>query len=164
MNERMELIIRINKEAGSDEFYQASQNLGILAARSFREEQGRERQNRHRAQMTGLENIAETTLKVTDVLDYIKKQTARQRGWQNKVGAHGERFGESLKTYVENGLDTFLANVCYGFIDDTTYEGKLKRQEAYLELIRQLVRQLVVRYEYQISEDQINPTKENVAP
>jgi len=159
MNKRMELIIRINKEAGSDEFYKVSQNLGMLAAKSFREEQGRERQHRHRAQMTGLENIAATTLKVTDVLDYIKKQTARQRGWQNKVGSHGERFGESLKTSIESGLETFLDNVCHDFIDRTTYEGKLERQGAYLELIRQLVRQLVVQYEYQIS-----LAEENVAP
>ena len=152
MNKRMELIIRVNKEAGKDDFYAASQRLGLLAAQSFRDEQGRERQNRHRAQMTGLENIAETTLKVTDVLDYIKKQTARQKGWQNKVGKQGERFGESLKTYIESGLQPFVDSVCSnGFINDSTLEDKLERQRVYLELIRQLIRQLVVQYEYQIS-------------
>ena len=148
--ERMELIIRVNRDAGKDEFYAASQRLGLLAAQSFRDEQGRERQNRHRAQMTGLENIAETTLKVTDVLDYIKKQTARQKGWQNTVGKQGERFGESLKTYIESGLKPFVDSICSDS-NDATLEGKLKRQDAYLALIRQLVRQLVVQYEYQIS-------------
>jgi hypothetical protein len=152
MKKRIELIIRVNKQAGSEDFYQKSQELGMLAAQSFREELGRERQQRHRAQMTGLENIAETTLKVTDVLDYIKKQTARQRGWQKEVGAHGERFGESLKNYIESGLETFLSKVCNDFIDSTTDEGKQDRQEAYLELVRQLIRQLVVQYEYQVSQ------------
>ena len=38
MKKRIELIIRVNKEAGSEEFYQKSQDLGILAAQSFREE------------------------------------------------------------------------------------------------------------------------------
>lgn len=152
MKKRIELIIRVNKQAGSEEFYKASQNLGMLAARSFREEQGRERQQRHRAQMTGLENIAETTLKVTDVLDYIKKQTARQPGWKKEVGANGERFGETLKSYIESGLESFINNVCNGFIDRTTDEGRQDRQEVYLQLVRQLIRQLVVQYEYQVSQ------------
>jgi hypothetical protein len=152
MKKRIELIIRVNKQAGSEEFYKKSQDLGMLAAQSLGEEQGRERQQRHRAQMTGLENIAETTLKVTDILDYIKKQTARQKGWQKEVGANGERFGESLKKYIESGLETFVNNVCYGLIDRTTDEGKQERQEAYLQLVRQLIRQLVVRYEYQVSQ------------
>lgn len=152
MKKRIELIIRVNKEAGSEEFYKKSQNLGILAAQSFREEQGRERQQRHRAQMTGLENIAETTLKVTDVLDYVKKQTARQKGWQKEVGANRERFGESLKKCIESELKTFVDNVCNGFIESATDEGKRDRQEAYLQLVRQLIRQLVVRYEYEVSE------------
>lgn len=152
MKKRIELIIRVNRQAGSEEFYRKSQDLGVLAAQSFREEQGRDRQQRHRAQMTGLENIAETTLKVTDILDYIKKQTARQRGWQQEVGPRRERFGERLKTSIESGLEPFLNNVCNGFIDSATEEGKQDRQEAYLLLARQLIRQLVVRYEYQVSQ------------
>lgn len=152
MKKRIVLILRVNKEAGSDEFYSESQKLGILAAQSFREERI-EQQQRHRAQLTGLENIAETTLKVTDVLDYIKKQTARQRGWQKEVGENKERFGESLKKQIESGLEPFVNNVCNGFIDPTTPEGKQDRQQAYLELVRQFIRQLVVRYEYEMSKE-----------
>lgn len=149
MKKRVELIIRVNKEAGSEEFYQESQHLGTLAALSFREERDK---SRHRAQMTGLENIAETTLKATDVLDYIKKQTARPRGWQIQVGEKRERFGESLKTYIESGLEPYLERVCSGgFITTTTEEGKQERRNAYLELIRQLIRQIVVQYEYQVT-------------
>ena len=155
MKKRVELIIRVNKEAGSEPFYQASQHLGTLAALSFQEEQGRDRRNRHRAQMTGLENMAETTLKATDVLDYIKKQTARQRGWQTQVGEKRERFGESLKNYIERDLEPYLENVCSGgFITTTTEEGKQERRNAYLELIRQLVRQIVVQYEYQVTQQE----------
>ncbi len=162
MKKRIELIIRVNKQAGSEDFYKKSQDLGMLAVRSFREEQGSEKQERHRSQMTGLENIAETTLKVTDILDYIKKQTAHQKGeqgWKKKVGAKGELFGEVLKKDIESGLETFINNVCNGFIDSTTDEGKQERQEVYLQLIRQLIRQLVVRYEYEMSliEERIKP-------
>ena len=149
MTKRMELIIRVNREAGSEEFYKKSQDLGLLAVQCFREEQ-----ERHRSQMTGLENIAETTLKVTDVLDYIKKQTAHQRdpqGWKKKVGANGELFGQVLKEDIETGLGPFIDKVCEDFINSTTDEGKQERQEVHLLLIRQLVRQLVVRYEYEMS-------------
>lgn len=148
---RMELIVRVNKEAETEAFYAKSQELGLLAAQSFREEHGRERQQRHRAQMTGLENIAETSLKVTDVLDYIKKQTARQKGWQNKVGTRGERFGDTLKEVIEHGLEPFIQNVCFEFINITSDEGKQERQEVYRQLIRQFIRQMVVQYEYEVS-------------
>ncbi|MBV9688663.1 MAG: hypothetical protein JO202_03025 [Ktedonobacteraceae bacterium] len=155
MTKRMKLIIRVNEQAGSEEFYKKSQHLGLLAVQCFREEQ-----ERHRSQMTGLENIAETTLKVTDVLDYIKKQTAHQRekqgqreqqGWKKKVGANGELFGQVLKEDIETGLDSFINKVCENFINSTTDEGKQERQEVHLLLIRQLIRQLVVRYEYEMS-------------
>jgi len=52
----------------------------------------------------------------------------------------------------ENGLETYIDAVCRGFIDSTSAEGKYERQEVYLHLIRQLIRQIVVRYEYQIEE------------
>src|SRR6266567_6802616 len=130
MKKRIELIIRVNKQAGSEDFYKKSQELGMLAAQSFRGERESDKQERHRSQMTGLENIAETTLKVTDVLDYIKKQTAHQKGeqgWKKKVGANGELFGEVLKKCVESGLETFVEDVCNGFIDSTTDAGKQER-------------------------------------
>ncbi len=80
MNKRTMIILRVNEQA--EQFYDKSEELGTLAAQSFLEEHRRERRERHRAQMTGLENIAETTLKATDVLDYIKKQIARQPAWK----------------------------------------------------------------------------------
>lgn len=146
----IELTIQINKQAGSEEFYNKSLELGMLAVKSFKGEQ-----ERHRSQMTGLENIAETTRKVTDVLDYIKKQTAHQRGddqgWKKKVGAKSELFGELLKEYIENGLKPFVDTVCNDLdINSTSDPSKQDRQKIYLELVRQCIRQLVVQYEYQI--------------
>ncbi len=143
MNKRTKILLRINEQA--ELFYDKSQELGILAAQSFREEHGKERQQRHRAQMTGLENIAETTLKVTDVLDYIKKQIARQEGWRHK------NFGETLKSYIENNLKADVASICASVgIDDKTEEDRRERQQIYLLLIRQFIRQIVVQYEYYV--------------
>lgn len=161
MNTHIALITQVNKAAGSDAFYARSQALGLLAVRAFSDEQKSEKQERHRSQMTGLENIAETTGKVTDVLDFIKKQTAHQKvqqehqkegqGWKKKVGAKGELFGEILKNELESGLEPYIKNVCHDFIDTTTDEGRQQRQEVYLLLIRQFIRQLVVQYEYEMS-------------
>jgi hypothetical protein len=158
MNRHTELIIRVNEQAGTKEFYEKSQGLGKLAVEAFREDGGQER---HRAQMTGLENIAETTLKVTDVQDYIKKQTGQQRvqrekeaqgqGWKKKVGPHGELLGQLFIDHIENGLNTFVERACIDFIDSATEQGKREEQKVRLELVRQFIRQLVARYEYEMA-------------
>lgn len=148
MNKRMMIIIQVNEQA--ELFYKKSQELGTLAAQSFLEEHGKDRRQRHRAQMTGLENIAETTRKTTDVLDYIKKQIARQPGWKKVYD--GKSFGESLKTYIENDLKAELKMVCTNIgIGEKTDQELQAQREIYLLLVRQLIRQIVVQYEYHIS-------------
>lgn len=148
MNRRTMIILNVNKEA--EDFYAASQELGELAAKTFSQESDRGRE-RHRSQMTGLENIAETTQKWTDVLDYIKKQMARQRGWTKVYD--GKSFGESLKNYIEVELRKSLTHVCNRVqIGDESYDDKRDRQQVYLYLIRQFIRQVVVQYEYKASE------------
>ena len=148
MNKRTMIMLRVNEQA--ELFYEKSQELGILAAQSFGGERGKEpQQQRHRAQMTSLENIAETTLKATDVLDYIKKQIARQAEWRNKG------FGENLKSYIEKNLKADVATICASVgIDNKTEEDRRERQQIYLLLIRQFIRQIVVQYEYRVSQSE----------
>lgn len=144
MNRRTMIILRVNEEA--EGFYAKSQELGELAAKTFSQES-----ERHRSQMTGLENIAETTLKWTDVLDYIKKQMARPRGWTKDHD--GKSFGESLKNYIEEELPKNVTRVCNRVhIGDESDGDKRDRQQVYLYLIRQFIRQVVVQYEYKASE------------
>ena len=177
-------MILVNERA--EDFYDKSEQLGTLAAETFLEEihyQGHggltskdERTlQRHRAQLTGLENIAETTLKAADVLDYIKKQIARpdRKGWREEYkGEHfgeslkqmeaykGKRFGESLKQMIENNLKADVEHICAEMrIGKESDEHKRDRQYIYLQLIRQLVRQVVVQYEYRVSE--IEEKKQN---
>jgi hypothetical protein len=140
------IMLRVSEQA--ELFYDKSQELGILAAQSFGGERGKElQQQRHRAQMTGLENIAETTWKATDVLDYIKKQIARQAEWRNKG------FGENLKSYIEKNLKADVDTICTSVgIDNKTEEDRRERQQIYLLLIRQFIRQIVVQYEYHVSQ------------
>ncbi len=153
MNKRTMIMVRINEQA--EQFYAKSQTLGTLAAKSFHEVRGAEKA-RHRAQMTGLENIAETTLKVSDVLDYIKKQIARQQGWTRQID--GQSFGESLKSYIEGDLKTAVNRVCVSVgIGNESEQDTRERQKIYLDLVRQLIRQIVVQYEYIIAKEEGSP-------
>lgn len=141
------LLLRINEEAES--FYKQSEALGQLAAQAFLEERKGDRQRKHRAQMTGLENIAETMLKVSDVLDYIKKQIARQPGWVKEY--NGQQFGESLKNFIEKDFAKNVQRICKKVGNENqSEEEQRERQYIYLQLIRQCIRQLVVHYEYRI--------------
>ena len=160
-------MLLVNERA--EGFYARSEALGSLAARTFLEEihysgHGALTSNevktlqRHRAQLTGLENIAETTLKASDVLDYIKKQIARpdRKGWREEY--QGQRFGENLKRMIEQDLwadvDAICATMHNGNASD---EEKRERQYIRLQLIRQLIRQLVVQYEYSVSQIEEEP-------
>jgi len=128
--------------------------------------------------LTGLESIAESSLKTSDILDYIKKQIARSepsKDWRTEVkedpatGESQQGFGESLKTYLEKDLSDRLNVVCsnVGIVtklekgkskqDSEIEKEKLKahrwkRQDIHLRLIREFIRQMVVQYEYRTGE------------
>ena len=107
---------------------------------------------RHRSQMTGLENIAESTFKTSDVFDYIKKQTARFPHWRQPSRSAARGFGESLQVYLEVELVSKRDKVCTRLkFGDTSYDDKQERRRVYLLLIRQFIRSMVVEYEYQVS-------------
>ena len=147
MNPEMKIIREVHIQA--ENFYNDAVKLGDHAAFVLRAQ--------HRSQMTNLENIAESAFKTTDIFDYIKKQTARLVQWRqpfpdDKDGNVG--FGERLKRYLEENLQTKLETVCSPNrlnIGDTTDEDKQERRRIYLLLIRQFIREMVVEYEYQVS-------------
>jgi hypothetical protein len=166
-----QIILRINKCAGDDEFYAMSKEMGDFAARVFIEETERDPQpsrqsteqkekalDKHRAQLTGLETIAETTLKVTDVLDFIKKQMARQKPWREiytgeNAELQGKRFGECLMIYIERYIKPQADTICDEEVirNRNTDEWKREHQHIYLQLVRQFIRQIVAHYEYCVS-------------
>ncbi|HZO72939.1 MAG TPA: hypothetical protein VFB60_12110 [Ktedonobacteraceae bacterium] len=114
--------------------------------------------NRHRSQMTGLENVAESSFKTSDVFDYIKRQTARQSYWRqpSPEGKNSDvGFGERLKNYLEKELTEKRAIICDHLnIGNTTDEERQERRRIYLLLIRQFIRHMVIHYEYRVSTSQ----------
>lgn len=138
MNQQMKILKEIAQAADSDDFYNRAKEFGGIASSAF--------DSRHRSQMTNLENIANSTLKVTDVLDYIKKQVARankDKTWRKN------NFGTLVKEHIEQNLRTLRHEICRRLegIEETSLDG----QRIYLDLIREFVRQLVVHYEYQVT-------------
>ena len=153
MNPEMKIIREVNIQA--ENLYNTAVKLGDHAAYALKAQ--------HRAQMTNLENIAESAFKATDILDYIKKQTARFTYWrqpfpEDKDASVG--FGERLKNFLENQLKTTLESICGPRrlnIGNTTDEDKQERRRIYLLLMRQFIRQMVVEYEYQVSLGNASP-------
>ncbi len=148
MNKDMQIIREVSAVAKSDAFYEKAEKLGQHAAYALKAS--------HRAQMTGLENIAESTFKSTDILDYVKKQSARFPYWRQNFPQGdnpNEGFGESLKKYLEQDLRTRRDTLCNGRlkIGDKTDEDKQYRRRVYHLLLRQFIRQMVVEYEYRVS-------------
>ena len=142
MNQTMKIIREVNYQA--ELFYEEAVSMGDHAASAL----GRDR----RAQMTSLENIAESTLKATDVFDFIKKQIARHDHWRKPSRHHTDPqqgFGERLRVYLEQSLLPRISAVCEAA--GVSNEEQRLRREIYLQLIRQFIRQVVVQYEYRVN-------------
>ena len=138
MNQQMKILREVAQIVDTNDFYNRAKEFGEKASDAFG--------SRHRNQMTNLENIANSTLKVTDVLDYIKKQVARSN--KNETWRK-HNFGKRVKEHIEQNLCTQRRDICRELegIEETSLEG----QRIYLNLIREFVRQLVVHYEYWVA-------------
>src|SRR5437764_351160 len=147
MNIEMKIIREVSLEA--EECYPETVKLGDHAAYALK--------SRHRAQLTGLENIAESTFKTSDILDYIKKQIARFSHWRRPdptANNPQQGFGERLKDYLEQELPSRVERICERKrlnIGKATDKDKQWRRQIYLLLMRQVIRQIVVQYEYRVS-------------
>lgn len=143
-----ELKMKIEAELAAEQSYEDSLKLGVHAAQVITD--------RHRSQLTGLENIADSAFKVTDIFDYVKRQTSRNTFWREAHrDAHkvysDEPFGKRLLNYLENDLLQKRNRICdkIGIGEKTDEEFRLRRH-IYLLLIRQFVRQMVIQYEFDL--------------
>lgn len=146
MKIKMQIILEVTRQA--ENFYEEAIQIGDHAAYALKA--------KHRSQMTGLETLAESALKASDVLDYIKRQTARFSYWRETFpqDASNQIFGERLKEYVEKTLVDKRNAICHKEqlnIGDKTDEEQRLRRYIYMLLIRQFLRQVIVQYEYRVS-------------
>jgi hypothetical protein len=143
MNPEMKIIREVSDQV--DDFYGDAVRLGDHAAYALKAI--------HRAQMTGLENVADNTFKSSDVFDFIKKQTARFSYWRQPFPEHkdtNQGFGLRLMDYLGHDLMARLKTVCDRLgIGDGSIEEKQERRRIYLMLIREFIRKMVAEYEIQ---------------
>ena len=115
----------------ADSFYAKAEQLGGRAARAL--------SDKKRSQINGLEGIANSALKTSDVFDYIKVRTARQEEWRK------ENWGPDLLDYLSRDLRDQRKSICQQLnIDANSAEGI----QVHLLPIREFVRQLAAHYEY----------------
>ena len=129
----LKIIREVSDQA--ENFYNEAVTLGNLAADTLKE--------RHRSQMTSLENIAESTFKTSDVLDYVKKQTARFSYWRQ--GDFGERLRKVLEENLAKRRDVICGEKGLDIPD------MRERRRIHLLLMRQFIHHMVVHYEYQVN-------------
>lgn len=144
-NREIKIIREVNNQA--ELFYEDAVKIGDHAAYAL----GRS----HRSQLTGLENVAESALKITDIFDYIKRQTARYSYWRTAFPPHTNvTFGERLRVYLEDNLAKVRDEACNVLqIGNTSDEEKQLRRRVYLLLVRQFIGQMVIEYEYRVNSD-----------
>jgi len=142
--------MKIHKEVELqiDAMYSKTEQLGELAVKVF----GR---GRGKTQLRNLENIANSTLKVSDVLDYIKRQTARLNEWKK------QKFGVKMLDYVKE-IESQKDQIFENLITDSKltpderrklqgHDGDFKKQEIAVQLIRGFVKQLVIHFEWALA-------------
>ncbi|MBU0496244.1 MAG: hypothetical protein KKA73_07105 [Chloroflexi bacterium] len=131
MNEQIRMRMLREVALRADGFYPTAERLGHKAAKELTE--------RKRAQITGLESIANSALKTSDVFDFIKIRTARQKEWQNG------HWGSELLKFLSQDLRRHREQICAVLqVEPQSAEGL----EVHLLLIREFVRQLAAHYEY----------------
>jgi len=138
MNTRLKMLHEVALVADGPAFTSRARELGGLAATALGE--------KHRSQITGLESLANSTLKVSDVFDYLKLRTARHKEWRES------ELGQQLLQYLEQDLAQEREQICLRLgLSDEAPEQREQRQEVYRALIRAFVQQLAAHYEYALA-------------
>jgi len=132
MSSQLRLHILREVALRADSFQPQAEDLGSKAARALTDSK--------RAQITGLESMANSALKVTDVLDFIKLRSARQEEWRTG------NWGALLLEFVRDNLREQRNQICATLKIDAPSPHS---QEVHLMLIREFVRQLSAHYEYE---------------
>ncbi|NJO82770.1 MAG: hypothetical protein HC828_08045 [Blastochloris sp.] len=127
---------RIAREVAleADHFYDEAKELGKSAFDALTRQK--------RAQITGLESVANTTQKVSDILNYIKTRAARQKQWRN------EDFSANLLTFLETSLKQSRDKIVDNLKDQQLSLTPHQEQEVYILLIRAFIAQLAAQYEF----------------
>lgn len=124
----------------ADDLYPDAQKLGTIAFEALTKDK--------RSQITGLESLANSTQKVSDVFNYIKTRTARHTAWKD------QDFGKKLLAYMENTLAKKHELVLTRINERGITPDRYQQQEIHIMLIRAFIAQLAAQYEFAALENQ----------
>jgi hypothetical protein len=128
--------------ANTQSFYDDAERLGTHAARALTDKK--------RSQITGLETLANSTQRVSDIFDYIKLRTARQEEW--RTGDFGPELLDHMQTTLLDQRDRAFRALPDDLPDVSPEEQQhiqeRRQQLLYLLLIRVFLAHLAAQYEY----------------
>ncbi len=141
--QNLKIMREVSVQADNNDFYNRAKELGEIAARVLREQD----ENKHRSQITKLENIANNAMKVTDIINYLKKQTAKAKSSESWKA---ENLGSRLIGVVEFGgiLERWSQQIC----TTLSLTDPADKQHNHLLFIREFVRQLAAQYEWKVNQ------------
>jgi hypothetical protein len=132
-----EVAIRKGVSAASDAYYEDGRAFGEAAWHAFQNS---------KAQIVGLESVANGATRVADILDFVKRQTGRckpQQRWRYK--ALGENLIEKLDQKVRKDAQTIFETV------KRDVKGSLEEDDqrrTHILLCREFIRHLCAHYLY----------------
>ncbi len=142
-NHIIEVAIRAKVSAYSDNYYEDTKQLGEIAREAFSSGAGK-------SQIRNLENIANSASRVADILDFVKRQSGRQKSWLHK------QFGPLLLEKLDDKLraesekifsDVGSATTEHPFGDSEKLQDDDQRR-IHILLCREFIRHLSAHYLY----------------
>lgn len=128
--------LRLQRELDlqADLLYGEAEQLGAALARG----------QTKNAQISGMESVANSSTRVTDLLDYIKRQTAKaKRGKEWRATVNGETVGEALLRVLTQDVPRRAAAATKAAGVDIP-QPSADWQELQLHLARVFVRQVAI--------------------
>lgn len=132
-NMTLKAMREVNIRADSKSFRDSAASLGAQATRLFAD----------KSQLKKLENTGNSALKITDIYNYIKRQTGKDGKAQNW---NKEQFGTSLLQKLQGVERDEGENICTLLAINVPED----RMEVNLMLAREFIRQMVIHYEYEM--------------
>src|SRR5205085_1771795 len=152
-NHIVEVAIRTKVSKYSDSYYEDTRRLGEIAHAAFSKGAGK-------AQIRNLENIANSASRVADILDFVKRQTGRQKPWLRKQ--FGPLLLEKLDTTLRAEAETIFSEVRSAMFAQHLGESeKLQdddQRRIHILLCREFIRHLSAHYLYALVTDSSGPT------
>lgn len=149
MDLKMKMLKEIAFYTSSTDFYQEAKEWGDKAAAIFEK----------KAQLQNLLNISNTTMKITDLLNYIKNQAGKEKKPKN---------GEEPKGWLKDKFAGYLIDLLYDVENKTgllAYTQKIiasdnlkgllnqyHEHEIHLKICREFIKQMVIHYNFAMVE------------